>query len=188
MSSTDSRIPSSGSPDPSPPPSAPPAVQSFLTALLRLEIGVAVMAVSLSAVALFADLLAREIFSTGLFGSLRIAVFSVAVASLLGFAVCVGTNSHMRIGLLDRLIPSRSERAYGRLSSAVSAVIAGFLTYYAWIFVSETRRVNEVELSLGIPLWPIQLVLIWAFGSACVRHFLFALWPDLQPSSAEVTA
>ena len=43
---------------------------------------------------------------------------------------------------------------------------------------------NDLAEVLYIPLWPIQLVLPYAFFSSALRHATFAVWPDLKPSRA----
>jgi len=35
-------------------------------------------------------------------------------------------------------------------------------------------------------IWPLQLVLPYAFGSAGVKHLIYGLRPDLKPYSGEV--
>jgi hypothetical protein len=48
----------------------------------------------------------------------------------------------------------------------------------------QTRGVGEMSVTLGIPIWPIQALMVYAFVSAGLRHILYALLPALRPQEA----
>jgi TRAP-type C4-dicarboxylate transport system permease small subunit len=162
--------------------------QRFLSALFKLECSIAVVSLCLSAGALIADIITRELFQFGLFGALRVAVYSTAVAALIGFPIAVATGSHIRVTVLDALVPKRWEAAQGRVANVVSAAICLFFMYWAIFYVSQTRDFGETDPSLGIVVWPIQSVLVWMFLSGALRYITYALFPALQPQEAEAAA
>lgn len=165
-----------------PPPSGWPA--RALAALHAAEQAVAVTALLAAATALIADLLGRELFGSGLFGAQRAAVHLTFVAGMLGFVLATSRGEHLRIKATDHLLPARwapwLDRAGGLLACALLAVLA----WSAWGFAMETRGVGERSVTLGIPVWPIQAVMAYAFASAGLRHGAYALWPALRPPEA----
>jgi len=168
---------------------APGPVQSPLgRALLWLhavEKAVAVAAMVVVAGALTADLLGREVLGSGIFGAQRVAVYATVVAGLIGFALATAENRHLRVQAIDRLLPRRWDGALDRAASVVSAVICLWLAWFAWRFVGQTFAVGERSMTLGIPVWPIQIVLPYAFASAALRHLAFAISPALRPKVVE---
>ena len=40
---------------------------------------------------------------------------------------------------------------------------------------------GETAAVLSVPLWPVQIVLPYAFLSSALRHFSFAAFPSLKP-------
>ena len=61
------------------------AAQVFLTWLRRVGLVVCVTAFAAAALALIADVLARELLGNGIFGAQRFAVWATAIAGLVGF-------------------------------------------------------------------------------------------------------
>nr|WP_250812957.1 TRAP transporter small permease [Neorhizobium tomejilense] len=176
--------------DQSAPASSPGAVVAhrFLSAIFKLECSIAVVSLSISAGALIADIITRELFQFGLFGALRVAVYSTAVAALIGFPIAIATGSHIRVSTLDGLVPERWQAAQRLIANIVSAAICLFFLYWAVFYVAQTRDLGETDPSLGIVIWPIQSVLIWMFLSGAVRYITYALFPALQPQEAEAAA
>ncbi|MYJ73349.1 MAG: hypothetical protein F4092_16620 [Rhodospirillaceae bacterium] len=50
-------------------------------------------------------------------------------------------------------------------------------------YVEESIAARERAAVLYTPLWPIQIVLPYAFFSSAVRHFSFAAFPELKPEA-----
>lgn len=162
------------------------AVACFLQRLQAIEKAVAVFAIIAAVASLTADLLGRELFGMGIFGAQRAAVHLTFVAGMLGFVLATGSGQHLRIKATDHLLPSNWAPWIERLGSVLSAVILGVLAWHALGFTMQTRGVGQMSVTLGIPVWPIQAVMVYAFLSAGLRHILFAFLPDLQPQ--EVTS
>lgn len=155
--------------------------------LTRIECAFAVTALCVSAGALVADIISREVFSYGLFGSLRIAVFATALAALSGFAICVATGTHLRISSFDRIVPAAMRPAVVRLGNLASFAICAFFAYWSLFYVRQTAAIGETDPSLGIEVWPMQGILVWMFVSGGLRYLTYAIFPELQPQEAEAT-
>jgi C4-dicarboxylate transporter, DctQ subunit len=159
----------------------------FLAALFWIESAIAVAALLAVAGILFADVVGRELFGHGLFGALRAAVYGTAIAGLIGFGLCTAAGAHMRVNLLDGLLPKRLEPHIARIADGLSFVICAAFAYWSALYVAQTYGQNEQALSLGVPVWPFQIVLPWMFVSAGLRYLVFAAVPDLRPAEVEPT-
>ena len=157
-------------------------MRAFLKGLWYLEATVCVVAFTLTAGALMADVLAREFFGNGIFGAQRFAVWTTAVAGLLGFALVTAERGHLRPTFADRLVPRALEPFMDRIGELLSAAICAFLGWYAIGFVQSSMQLGERGMAIPIKVWPIQTVLIWMFFSSALRHLIFAARPDLRPA------
>jgi TRAP-type C4-dicarboxylate transport system permease small subunit len=161
------------------------AVGTALNWLTRAESVFAVACLCISAGALVADITAREVFGFGLWGSLRVAVYTTALAALAGFAICVATGSHLRITALDGVLPKRWRPLVARVGNVVAFGICMFFAYWSYFYVRQTFQIGETDVSLKIKVWPIQSILIWMFVSGGVRYLAYSIFPELEPHEAE---
>ena len=158
------------------------AVPKLLRWLWRVEATICIVAFTGTAVALMADVLARELFGNGLFGAQRFAVWSNAIAGLLGFALVTAERGHLRPQFADALLPKSLEPHIERIGEVLSALICLGMGWYAIEFVLSSARLGERGMAIPILVWPIQLVLPWMFLSSALRHLAFATWPVLRPA------
>ena len=157
------------------------AVQKVLKTLWTVEATICVLAFCGTALALMADVLAREFFGNGIFGAQRFAVWSNAIAGLLGFALVTAERGHLRPQFADGLVPKWLLPHVDRVGELLSAVICLALTWYALRYVQSSAALGERGMAIPIEIWPIQLVLPWMFLSSALRHLMFARWPALRP-------
>lgn len=151
----------------------------ILKALLAVEGAVATLAYVVVAALLLGDVMAREFFGVSIWGAQKIAVFASIIAGMVGFAIADAQNAHMRPTFADGLLPFPWTN---RLSDFVAAAIYVAFGWYACVFVSETYAFNEQAAVLYVPVWPVQLVLPYAFFSAALRHGIFFFKPELKPA------
>jgi TRAP-type C4-dicarboxylate transport system permease small subunit len=161
-------------------------VRSFLKALSLLEYVVAGAAFLAITLLLFADVMSRELLGNGIYGAQRVAVYCMAVAAFVGFALTTHLDGHFRIEGLERLLPRRFDRPLSRLANIVSCGICLFLAYWALRFVIVSFENDERGVALGFVVWPIQTAMVWMFASSGVRYAVFARWPDLKPKASEL--
>ena len=158
------------------------AIQKLLKALWTVEATICVVAFTATALALMADVLAREFFGNGIFGAQRFAVWSNAIAGLLGFALVTAERGHLRPQFADALVPKSLEPHIERIGELVSALICCVVGWYAVRFVMSSAALGERGMAIPILVWPIQLVLPWMFFSSALRHLAYATWPELRPA------
>jgi len=156
-------------------------MKTLLSTLLRFEGLVAVAAYAVTCGLLLADVFARQLMSQSIWGAQKMAVFGAIVAGILGLTIAVGKNAHLRANFADKVLPWKW---VDRVGDLVSGLLFAGLCWYAIVFVGESMEFRDRAEVIGIPLWPIQLVFPYAFGTAAFRHFIFFLMPGTKPEHA----
>lgn len=159
----------------------------FIDALHAAEAWVAGLGLGLVAVALFGDIVGREAVGSGIFGAQRAAVYGMIVSAFLGLALATHSGRHIRIEGFDRLVPEAARGTVIRLGHVVSMAICLFLGYWSADFVAISMEQGERGMALDIPVWPIKIVLPWAFASAALRYLAYALFPAIERESKEAS-
>ena len=160
----------------------------FETALKWLKLSesiVATAAYAVVAILLMIDVIGRELFATSFLGMQQIAVYGAIVAGFLGLTLATSDNAHLRPEFMD-FVAGRHEAAVKRLGDILSAVFFFAACYVAFAFVRISMDAGDKAPVLYFVIWPLQLVLPYAFGSAGVKHLIYGLRPDLKPFSGEV--
>ena len=155
-------------------------MEAFLRWLLRVETLVAGAFYAVAAGILFADVVAREVFATPIWGGQRSAVLLANAAALIGIGVAVALNRHIRPSILDGVTPERFVPVVTRLGHLVAATVFMVGAYYGAVLVLDNREMGfntpPLDLKISIP----QLALPYGLASAGLRSLLFAVRPDLQ--------
>jgi len=154
----------------------------LLEGLRRVETAVAGGCLALMTAVVFADVMGREIWETGILGAQKLGVYAFVYAGFLGLPLATGPGVHLRPRFADGLARAVPARLMARLQNGVAALLSLALSWVALSFALETRALGETSLALPIPVWLVQIVLPYAFLSSGLRHALFALFPALTPT------
>jgi TRAP-type C4-dicarboxylate transport system permease small subunit len=133
------------------------------------------LALLLSSMILLAS---AQIFLRNLFDSsfswgdplLRILVLWVG---LLGALAASRGNKQITVDVVTRLLEGRAKSALQALASVFTAAVCGLLAYHSGRFVAMERAVGTPAVA-GLPAWPFELVMPFAFGLICLRYALAA--------------
>ena len=144
---------------------------------------VATTAYAVVALLLMVDVIGRELFETTFIGTQQLAIYGAIVAGFLGLTLATSDNAHLRPEFMD-FVGRRHEQAIIRIGDLVSGgfFIAG--AYVATTFVLVSAEMGDRAPVLYFTLWPLQLVLPYAFASAGLKHLIFAIQPGLKPASS----
>jgi len=156
---------------------------NFLNNLSRIEAVLAATAYAFVACLLFSEIVAREIFSSTIWGSQKLAVFGAIFAGFLGFTLATAANSHLRPRFADSWLPAPWSQTINRTGDVISALIIGGLGIVSAFYLSDTIANADRIAVLYWPLWPLQIILPYSFFSCALRHMAFARWPDLKPEA-----
>jgi TRAP-type C4-dicarboxylate transport system permease small subunit len=161
------------------------AARRLLRAVTVAESAAAAIAYVIVAALLIGDVIGREILGKGIFGASKMAVFAAIIAGFLGLSLATAANAHIRPAFLDGLFRGQAAAWAQRIGDAVAFLFFCAAGYVAIRFVMQSYEYKEKAAVLYWQLWPIQLVIPYAFFSTALRHGVFALWPTLKPASGE---
>jgi TRAP-type C4-dicarboxylate transport system permease small subunit len=156
-------------------------MKTFLDRLVKVESLLAALAYVIVTALLLGEIGAREIFGTSIWGSQKMAVFAAIFAAFLGLVLATAENAHLRPQFADRWIPERYGDLVNRIGDLVSAALFGAMGVIASQYLFDTYTNGDRAAVLYWQLWPIQLILPYAFYSCALRHLAFAYRPDLKP-------
>lgn len=150
--------------------------------LARIESAAAAIAYVIVAGLLLGEIVARELLSTTIWGSQKIAVFAAIYAGFLGLSLATASNAHLRPQFADNWPPAAIRGWFPRIGDGLSAVLFLALGIIATLYLMDTYANQDRAAVLYWPLWPFQAVIAYAFYSSSVRHLAFMLRPDLKPA------
>jgi len=156
-------------------------MKSLLARLLQAESVLATIAYAVVVALLLGEIIARELFSTSIWGSQKMAVFAAIIAAFFGLTLATAANAHLRPQFADNWWPRRWQPTIARLGDLLSAAIFAGLGVVASMYVMDTYANGDRAAVLYWSLWPIQLILPYAFFASGLRHLAFGLWPELKP-------
>ena len=135
----------------------------------RLEdiiIGKLLVAVTLL---VFAEVVARFVFNTGIHWAQEATLLLSAWMVLLGCAWAVREKSHICVdALLDRL-PAATRRWVVLFSVAVALVYSGLFGYSSWIYVSKLKMIGIPLDDIALPKWVAVSGLLFGFIMLALR-------------------
>ena len=155
-------------------------MERLITGLRRIEAIIAAVAYAAVALLLMSDVIGREIFGQAFLGTQQIAVYAAIIAGFLGLTLATSDNSHLRPEFMD-FATNRFGAVVKRAGDGLSALFFFAAAYVAWTFVEISMQAGDRAPVLFFVVWPLQLVIPYAFASAGVKHAVFALRPDLKP-------
>jgi len=153
----------------------------LLARLLQAESVLAAIAYAVVVALLLGEIIARELFSTSIWGSQKMAVFAAIIAAFFGLTLATAANAHLRPQFADNWWPRHWQPTIARLGDLLSAAIFAGLGVVAAMYLKDTYANGDRAAVLYWPLWPIQLILPYAFFASGLRHLAFGLWPELKP-------
>jgi TRAP-type C4-dicarboxylate transport system permease small subunit len=160
-------------------------LRAMLKTVTLTESIAATIAYAVVAVILMVDVIGREVFSTSFLGLQQLAVYGAIIAGFLGLTLATSDNAHLRPAFLDRLAPTALEPMVQRLGDLVSAGFFFAGAWVCWSFVAYSMEVGDRAPVMYFLLWPLQLVIPYAFASAGLKHLIFAADPALKPAASE---
>ncbi len=144
---------------------------------------IATAAYAVVAILLMVDVIGREVFSTTFLGTQQLAIYGAIVAGFLGLTLATSDNAHLRPEFLD-FLGRKHEEAFCRIGDLISGAFFLGGAYVSMTFVIVSAEIGDRAPVLFFTLWPLQLVLPYAFASAGLKHFIFSLRPQLKPVSS----
>lgn len=153
-----------------------------LRGLRILESLLATLAYISVAALLIYDVIGREMFGTAFLGADQLAVYGAIIAGFLGLTLATSDNAHLRPGFMDFVFKRREDIAI-RIGDAISCVFFIASALVAWSFVAASMAAQDRAPVFYFVVWPLQIIIPYAFVSCAMKHGIFALRPDLKPAA-----
>ena len=162
------------------------AANRLLRLLTTVESIAAAIAYVIVAALLIGDVIGREVFGKGIFGASKMAVFAAICSGFIGLALATAANTHLRPAFMDFVFAGPRAAMANRIGDAFGCLFFAFMGFLGVLFVMQSFEYSEKAAVLYWQLWPIQMVIPYAFFSTAIRHGVFASWPELKPKGDEV--
>lgn len=159
-------------------------MQRILQVLRVLESLIATAAYAAVASLLIYDVIGREVFGTSFLGADQLAVYGAIIAGFLGLTLATSDNAHLRPAFMDFVFRGREGLAV-RLGDAISCIFFLAAAVVAWSFVAVSMEAQDRAPVFYFVVWPLQIIIPYAFASCAIKHGIFALRPGLKPAASE---
>ena len=159
-------------------------MQHILQVLRVLESLIATVAYAAVASLLIYDVVGREVFGTSFLGADQLAVYGAIIAGFLGLSLATSDNAHLRPAFMDFVFKGREATAV-RLGDAISCIFFLAAAVVAWSFVAVSMEAQDRAPVFYFVVWPLQIIIPYAFVSCALKHGIFALRPELKPTPSE---
>ena len=136
---------------------------ALLVVLLLLMIGIAVYQV-----------LARNLFGTGIVWGDELVRVSVLWVTMIGAASAAATDSHIRIDIVSRFASEKMNALANRITSAFTALVCGLVGWYSVRFI----RWDYLDDTIGfgaVPAWVCELIIPIAAAVMALRYLIRAV-------------
>lgn len=154
----------------------------ILRGLRFVESFVATVAYAAVAALLIYDVVGREVFGTSFLGADQLAVYGAIIAGFLGLTLAASDNAHLRPGFMD-FVFRRHEALAIRMGDVLSCFFFMAAAIVAWSFVNLSMEAQDRAPVFYFVVWPLQIIIPYAFASCALKHGIFALRPELKPAT-----
>ena len=116
----------------------------------------------------FAQIVLRNLFSTGLTWGDPLVRYLVLWLGFIGAAVATREGKHIQIDLASQWVAGRGKTIVAVANNLISAAVCALLAYAAFTFIRIEALLGET-LVWGIPTWTMQIMLPIAFSLMALR-------------------
>lgn len=147
------------------------AVDDFLS---KVEKWAIITLLSFLMLMAFAQVVLRNLFSTGFVWADILLRNSVLWIALLGASIATKERKHIAIDVVSRFFSIRKKYIIEIVVSIISIYVCHLLALSALVFVSDERNAGSI-LVLNIPTWCFLIIIPFAFYAMAFRFFIRAL-------------
>jgi len=104
------------------------------------------------------DILLDEIFSRPIAFKVDLSTVMLAASVFLAWPLVQRKNEHIRVQLLERVLPKPVKAAAHLLSLLAALTVFGLIAYGSWnLAIGSIEIMEESPATLGFPIWPAKL-------------------------------
>lgn len=105
---------------------------------------------------LFANVVARYFFNWGFSWAEELVRYEIIWMVFLGGSIAAREGLHIGVDLLVRIAPPPLRKLLLVTVNGVSALFCGFLAYFGFSLLSQTKAFGQVSPALEVPMWTVQ--------------------------------
>jgi C4-dicarboxylate transporter DctQ subunit len=142
--------------------------------LNKIETSLMVFSLSLLCLLIFAEIIMRTFFQTGLSWLEEFGRYILVLSTFLGASIAIKRNDHATmLALLQALSPKRRQRVVV-MRDVVLGCFLLVLDYYAWRQILNLMAIGTRTSTLSFPLWLAYLILPISILVMSIRYFISA--------------
>ena len=111
----------------------------------------------------------RILFDSGFVWADPLLRHLVLWAGMLGAALATKHGKHITIDVFSHFLPDRGALWLHLVLNLFAAVVCGFLTWAAFLFIKNELAFGSGRILVGIPVWVLNLIFPFAFALMAAR-------------------
>lgn len=117
----------------------------------------------------FTSVVSRYVLNLPIVGADELATYMFLWAALFGAAAGFKYNQHGSVPIVANLLPPAARRFADLGVLVAMALFFLFLSYYTWLFLSQSFRIGQTSPATGIPVWTVNAGIFAALALCSVR-------------------
>lgn len=107
----------------------------------------------------------------------EISRYSMIVVAFVGISVGVRQRAHLGIDGVVSNLPAAAAKILKIIAQLVSIFAYGLFTFQTFLFVEQSRKMQQVSPSMRLPMWVVYCILLVGFLLSFIRS-LMVFWND----------
>jgi TRAP-type transport system small permease protein len=120
----------------------------------------------------FVNVIGRYVFGRTFIAADEVQIYIMVYIAFLGAAVATWRRVHLRMDVLAKMLPGGAQKALGAVELALVLVLAVFVSYVAYGYVTQMAGLDARSQNAGIPMWMPHSAIALGFGLIAVLTVL----------------
>lgn len=112
---------------------------------------------------MFANVVARHVFSASFFWTEEVAVYLNVWCVFLGAALVTSDNAHLRMDLLVNALPPRLAKGLNVLSLVATVVVCAVVAVSSWLLLLHLWQADLRSVAVGLPMVAVHAAVFVGF-------------------------
>lgn len=129
------------------------------------------------------DIGSREVFNEGIDWAQKGSIILMIWGGIIGASLTTAKGGHLRPEIADKLWPDSLKPFLKVVEYLIITAFCVFMFYLSLTHVVESKEMGDIHpIISGLPIWTVKVIFPYVFVSMAIRHFIFAIFPDLRPN------
>lgn len=162
-------------------------IERFISGLTRLCSWAGVIALLIMMFGTDWDVVARQIAGQPLDGVVELVEVTLLATAMLGLPEVFLRDEQIKIDLVDNFLPPFALRLVKTFGLLLTIIFLILLCINVWPAMIDAKMFQDVKYDLGIPIWPLFALIIFAFGASILAsaQSIWQLFTSPSPSPKE---